>query len=185
MNKSIAVPLLCIIPLCAAAAAAGDETGRYVAQSRTVVDEFFTGLKGELGKSMKAGGPVSAIEVCNKVAPDMARELSAKHGVNVARTSLKTRNSANAPDDWEKVVLKTFEERLAGGEDPADMVYYEIVESDGRKNFRFMKAIGMPPLSRMPCLTCHGENIAPEVSAKLDELYDVVQTQWPFSCGTP
>jgi len=89
----------------------------------------------------------------------------------VARTSLKTRNSANAPDAWEKKVLQQFEERRAAGENPAQMAHYEIVEENGQRNFRFMKAIGMPPLDKMPCLKCHGENIDPKITAKLDELY--------------
>ena len=169
MNKLITILLFCIFPL--SASFAGDDAGQYVAQSKMVVEEFSTSLKGELGKAMKAGGPANAIEVCNKVAPDIARKLSEKHGMKVARTSLKTRNSANAPDDWEKAVLEKFEERRAEGENSAEMAYYEIVKSDGKKEFRFMKAINMPPLSKMPCLKCHGENIAPEVSAKLDELY--------------
>jgi len=51
------------------------------------------------------------------------------------------------------------------------MAFAEVVEEGGKKEFRFMKAIGMPPLEQMPCLKCHGENIDPKVAAKLDELY--------------
>jgi hypothetical protein len=29
----------------------------------------------------------------------------------------------------------------------------------------------MPPLDKMPCLKCHGENIDPKITAKLDEIY--------------
>ena len=144
---------------------------KYAAESKAVVKEFFGQLKGELGKSMKASGPVATIEVCNKTAPSIAKELSEKHGMKVARTSLKTRNSANAPDAWEAKVLKKFEERLAAGENPANMAHFEIIEENGQKNFRFMKAMVMPPLTKMPCLKCHGENIDPKITAKLDELY--------------
>jgi hypothetical protein len=169
MKKIITVALLCAIPL--SASFADDDAKKYAAESKEVVKEFFGQLKGELGKSMKAGGPVATIEVCSKTAPAIAKALSEKHGMTVARTSLKTRNSANAPDAWEEKVLQKFDQRRAAGESPDEMAAFEIIEEGGKKNFRFMKAIGMPPLDKMPCLKCHGENIDPKISAKLDELY--------------
>lgn len=168
MKKLIAIGLLACTPLGTTMA---EDKDANVAESKAVVKEFFTQLKGELGKAMKAGGPIQAIDVCNKTAPGIAKSLSEKHNMEVGRTSLKLRNPANAPDAWEEGVLKKFEERRAAGEDPAKIAYSEVVEEDGKKYFRFMKAIGMPPVDKMPCLKCHGENIAPEVAAKLDQLY--------------
>ena len=169
MKKIMTAALLCAMPL--SASFAGDDAKKYAAESKAVVKEFFGQLKGELGKSMKSGGPVATIEVCSKSAPAIAKTLSEKHGMTVARTSLKTRNSANAPDAWEEKVLNKFAERRAAGESPKDMAFFEIIEEGGKKNFRFMKAIGMPPLAKMPCLKCHGENIDSKITAKLDELY--------------
>jgi len=170
MKRVISLALLCSLPL-SAANAAQDELKQRAKESQAVVKQFFGQLKGELGKAMKSGGPLKAIEVCNAVAPAIAKQQSEKHGWKVARTSLKTRNPANAPDAWERAVLKKFEERAAAGENPAKMAYYETVEQDGKKVFRFMKAIGMPPLNKAPCLKCHGENIEPKIAAKLDQLY--------------
>jgi hypothetical protein len=169
MKKIISITLLCAMPLSASFAA--DDVKAYASESKAVIKEFFDQLKGELGKSMKADGPVATIEFCNKTAPSIAKEFSEKYGMKVARTSLKTRNPANAPDAWEEKVLHKFEERQAAGEATDTMAFSEIVEENGQKNFRFMKAIGMPPLDKMPCLKCHGENIDPKISAKLDELY--------------
>lgn len=174
MKKAIALAVMCALPMSASLAdghGGKNEAKKYVAESKAVVKEFFGQLKGELTKSMKAGGPVATIEVCNKTAPSIAKAMSEKHGMKVGRTSLKTRNSANAPDAWEAGVLKKFEERLAAGEDGKKMAFFEIVEEGGKKNFRFMKAMVMPPLAKMPCLKCHGENINPKITAKLDELY--------------
>ncbi len=169
MRKFISVALLCIAPF--GATLADEQVKQRAAKSKVVVKEFFGELKGELVKAMKEGGPLNAINVCNKSAPYIAHAMSQKHGMKVARTSLKTRNPDNAPDAWERAVLEKFEERRAAGENPAKMAYFEVVENDGKKQFRFMKAIGMPPLNKMPCLKCHGENIDPKVAAKLDELY--------------
>ena len=170
MKKIIGTTLLCLLPL-STCLAADDDTKQNIEESRAVIKAFAGELKTELGKSMKAGGPVASIDVCNKIAPAIATKLSAKHGMKVGRTSARPRNSLNAPDTWEAAVLEKFEERRAAGENPAEMAYFETVENGDSKDFRFMKAIGMPPLSKMPCLKCHGENIDPAVIAKLDELY--------------
>ncbi|MCW8829819.1 MAG: DUF3365 domain-containing protein [Gammaproteobacteria bacterium] len=170
MKKLISVALLCTLPM-SVALAGQDEIKKRATDSKAVVKQFMGKLKGELGNAMKSGGPTKAIEVCNTVAPAIAQEQSDKHGWDVGRTSLKTRNPDNAPDAWETVVLKQFEERAASGENPAEMAHFEVVEQDGQKAFRFMKAIGMPPLDKAPCLKCHGENIDPAITAKLDELY--------------
>lgn len=138
------------------------------AASRATVQEFFGALKGELVAGLKTGGPVNAIGTCNEKAPGIAKQVSTAKGWNVARTSLKLRNPKNAPDAWERAVLIKFDDRRAAGEDPAKMEHFEVVEKDGKKVFRYMKAI---PTAPKPCLACHGEKITPEVEAKLSELY--------------
>jgi len=142
-----------------------------VDKSKIIVKEFMGQLKGELQTAMKSGGPIKAINVCKETAPFIAKNLSDKYGWKVARTSLKNRNPSNAPDAWEARVLEKFNARRAAGEAPTNMTYFEVVEENGQKNFRFMKAIGMPPLEKMPCLKCHGENIGAKLTSKLDELY--------------
>ena len=136
-------------------------------KSKAVVMEFMGQLKGELKGAMKADGPVNAINVCKEKAPAIAASLSEKHGWDIARTSLKTRNSANAPDAWESKILNEFEARKAKGEAVKPMAHFEAVENDGKKNFRFMKAI---PTGEV-CLKCHGSEIKPGIKAKLQELY--------------
>ncbi|MFA5626059.1 MAG: DUF3365 domain-containing protein [Thiohalomonadaceae bacterium] len=170
MKRIIATALFCSLPLGHLLA---DDNGKQarIEHSKTVIQEFFGKLKGELESAMKEGGPINAIEVCNSVAPGIAHSLSTKYNMNVARTSLKTRNSNNAPDAWEQAVLEKFEERKAAGENPDTIAFAEIVETNGKQEFRFMKAIIMPPEDKMPCLKCHGSNIAPAVASKLDELY--------------
>ncbi len=170
MKKMLTIALLCTTPA-SMVMAEQDDMQKRAAESKAVVKAFMGELKGELGKAMKAGGPIQAIKVCNKVAPSIAQAQSEKTGWEVGRTSLKLRNPNNAPDEWETMVLKKFEERAAAGESPANMVHFEVVEQNDTKAFRFMKAIGMPPLEKAPCLKCHGENIDANLVAKLDELY--------------
>jgi len=157
---------LTILPLALALAAPvlADEAAR-LDQARAIAKEFGGKLKGELEKAMQAGGPVAAIEVCHSKAPAIAKELSDKYGVEVHRTSLKPR--ATAPQDWERGVLADFDARRAKGEDPNTIEFHEVTTIDGKPHLRYMKAIGTLPV----CLNCHGENIQPEVKAKLEALY--------------
>lgn len=164
---TLAVAFLGLCALAGGAARADDAEAR-VASSRAAVKELFDALKGELEAAIKAGGPAKAIPVCNEKALPLTMALSEKKGWRVARTSLKVRNAANQPDAWEKGMLAKFEERKAAGENPAQMESHEVVEKDGAKVFRYMKAI---PTAEQPCLLCHGTNIAPEVVAELDKLY--------------
>jgi len=169
MKKIMGIAFLCLAPL--SASVASDDVQARAEQSKQVVQEFAGQLMMKMKTAMKQGGPVEAIKVCNESAPLIAGQISEKNNWKVGRTSLKLRNPANAPDAWEATVLKKFAERRAAGESPEKMAYFEVVEEGGKKNFRFMKAIGMPPLQTMPCLKCHGENIDSNISTKLKELY--------------
>lgn len=143
------------------------EPAPVVAEARGLVKEFSTSLQGQLQTAMKEGGPVTAIQVCNVQAPAIARNLAYQSGWEVKRTSLKLRNSANRPDAWETKVLQAFEARKAAAEDVTAMEYSEVVEADGSKTFRYMKAIPTGEL----CLMCHGSEINPEVQKELKRSY--------------
>jgi len=124
-------------------------------------------LKNTLQASMKANGPIDSVTVCNVQAPQIAGKVSQLTGMSVARTSLRTRNQTNKPDAWEKAVLEQFEQRKSKGEEVGALEYYELTEHDGKKVFRYMKAI---PTAEV-CLTCHGSDIAEPLAAKINSLY--------------
>ena len=166
MKKLVVAALFCSLPFAASA-----DMSQHKAEAKKITGAFFAELKGELVKGMKAGGPVTAIGVCNSLAPAIAKKHSEQSGWDVGRTSLKLRNPDNAPDAWETKVLKQFEERRAKGEGPDTLAYAEVVEDGGDKHFRFMKGIVMPPVEKMPCLKCHGTNIDAKTAAMLDKLY--------------
>lgn len=138
-----------------------------VAAAKTAISALGGTLKGELMAAMKEGGPVAALTVCNEKAPVITDKVSTDQGMQVSRTSLKYRNADNAPTEWEKVVLENFESRKANGEDPKTMAYSEVVEIDGKQEFRFMKAVP----TGGACLACHGETLSPELTAKIQTLY--------------
>ncbi len=145
-----------------------------VMEARKIIKQFATELKGELQTAMKEGGPVNAISACNSKAPAIATNISASSGWSVARTSLKPRATANAPLPWERKVLEEFEAKKAAGADPKTLDYSDVVEEDGKKVFRYMKAI---PTAKV-CLNCHGgDEVKPEVVMRLKSLYPADQAR--------
>ena len=165
MDKRFLAGLGCAVVM--ASATAGNDPEPRIQASRQVVKEFMQQLKGELQQAMQSGGPVRAIEICRTRAPVIAGSLSQKTGWRVARTSLKYRNPANAPDAWERGVLQEFEARKAKGEDVRKLEHAERVTVNGKKEFRYMKAIPTGPV----CLGCHGEKLEPAVEQALKQFY--------------
>ncbi len=136
-------------------------------EGRKIAKQFLGTLKPELKKAMQAGGPVHAIEVCHKKAPEITARLSAQTGWQLKRTSLKVRNPHNAPDAWEKQVLKRFERLKAKGADPKTLEYGAVVEENGRRVFRYAKAI---PTGKV-CVVCHGEHVAAPIMKAIRAYY--------------
>ena len=164
-------PLIAIALLLGLAGNAGAEeqavsTDALAADARGISAKFGEKLKSELLGAMKVDGPLKAIDVCKVAAPAIAVDASA-NGWSVGRTSLKTRNPKSGPDVWEKRVLQEFDATKSKGADATKLEHSEVVENNGVRTFRFMKAI---PVAE-PCLTCHGEAIKEPVKAKLAELY--------------
>jgi hypothetical protein len=121
----------------------------------------------KLVAELRSGGPVSAIRVCSEVAQKLAGDLS-KEGLRVRRVSLKARNEADTPDDFERRTLEWLESGLTAGKDlPKDLSV--TFESRGRRELRFLRTIRVAE----PCLVCHGEasKIDPGVKKILAERY--------------
>ena len=136
-------------------------------KARAASQMFAKTLKSQLIAAIKAGGPKSAIPVCQQIAPAISAQYS-KDGLQIGRTALKLRNPANAPDDWERSVLEGFAKAMEKGADPKTLERFAFFTSKaGGKTFRYMKAI---PVGE-PCLACHGSTISPAVQAALDEYY--------------
>ncbi|SEG05785.1 Protein of unknown function [Jhaorihella thermophila] len=166
MKRDFSIALLAAM-LCAGAASAQDKAG-LVEEAKTLIQQFGGTLKAELQAAMKEKGPVHAIEVCNTRAPEIAARISADSGWSVGRSSHRLRNPANAPDAYTAAAIEEFLKRQDAGEKPDTLVKAEIVEEDGHKVFRMVKAI---PTGGV-CLNCHGgDQVKPEVEAALARLY--------------
>ena len=162
----ITIGICCLaVALLSSRAATAEPTDQAAAQA--AIAAFGGALKAELTSAMQAGGPLNAIEVCHSRAPAIAEAVSLDSGMRLSRVSLRNRNPSNAPNPWQAAVLQSFETRLAAGESAETLSWQEVAETNGRQEFRLMKAIPTASL----CLACHGEAIAPPVAEKIAELY--------------
>ena len=138
------------------------------ARAQAAITLSATALKSELSQAIKEGGAQHAIAVCHTKAITITEKAAKGQALQLSRVSLRNRNPVNTANDWQKPVLEWFEERVTAGEDPNKIDWSELAETaDGAQEFRYMKAIPTAPV----CVQCHGQNIAPDVSAQLDQLY--------------
>jgi hypothetical protein len=158
--------LACVMPGHAQDAASGDATP--TAMARAASKELGEALKKELIAAITNGGAISAISVCHTAAPAIAAGISDKRAMKVARTALKVRNPANAPDAFEMRILEDFSAKIAAGADPATLEHAETLTENGVATFRYMKAI---PMAAQPCAACHGTDVKPDVLAEIKKLY--------------
>ena len=139
-----------------------------VVASRQAAQKFGATLKEALQQAIQSGGPVNGIAVCHDQAGQIATDLGQKEVILIGRTSLKLRNPANAPDNWELAVLKQFEARKTQGEPADKLEFFAVIDDDqGQKTFRYMKALPMGGV----CSNCHGPVLKPDVIKKLEEYY--------------
>ena len=140
-----------------------------LAEARGVASGIPPKLLTVLQEEIQKGGAEGAIGVCREKAPAMAKAASEQTGWAIRRVSLKNRNPKAVPDAWEEAVLKDFDKRVATGEKPTSLEKGEVVTLDGKKVYRYMKALPTQDL----CLQCHGtpDRISPAVQAKLKDLY--------------
>ncbi len=133
--------------------------------AKKMVDGFNQELKSELYAAIEDSGVVSAVSVCSERAPEIAARFSNIHGWSVRRVSERFRNPANAPDDFEMEALKTLESRPATAGDE----FFQWSEEDGRRVFRFVRAIRF----KATCRNCHGskDEFPEELKQIIDERY--------------
>jgi hypothetical protein len=124
-------------------------------------------LRGALRARMQQDGPLGAIDFCRLQAPQIAAEVSAKHGIAVGRTALRLRNPANAPRDWQLPVLEDFQARFEAGTPAGDLA---MAMTDGLPDGVALRAMrGIP--TEPACQLCHGVVLAPTIAEAIAGRY--------------
>jgi hypothetical protein len=127
--------------------------------------ELLAPFKQDLQQALRNGlaqGPVEAIAACRLKAPEITDALS-RDGVRLGRTSHHLRNPSNAGPDWVVAILETY------ANNPSDRAPRTVSLGDHQSGY--VEPIIIPPL----CLTCHGDDMAPDVAARIRELYPADQ----------
>ena len=161
MRTLITLPALLALTACGSGADKAAEAD-VSAKSVALADQFQKQLQGELKAALEAGGPIQALSVCHQAAPAIAADLSTQSGAEVRRISLKPRNPGAAVDGEMLEKLTALNAAPMKDGKPATMQW----NSNGQTHW--VRAI---PMQEKPCAACHGTNIAPEVKAKIAELY--------------
>ncbi|MDH5637200.1 MAG: DUF3365 domain-containing protein [Nitrospinota bacterium] len=165
--KIIAATLAMTLAMAAGTAEGKTTKEQAITKAKSMVKQLGSGLKGELQSAVKKSGFAGAVTACGEIAQAKAEQISQDNSSMIHRVSLKTRNPANTPDDYERARLQRMERDLANG--ALKKAYVEVVMKDGAKSLRFMK----PILTSAFCLNCHGaeSKIKPGVAAILSRLY--------------
>lgn len=164
----VAASALVSAALSSGAAMAQDDKAALAEQGKGLIKQFATALQGELKSALETGGAPHAIGVCNEKAPQIAARVSGASGWSVGRSSHKLRNPRNAPDTFTAAAMQEFLARVQKGENPEALAKAAIVEENGKRVFRLVKAI---PTGQV-CLNCHGgSEVKQPVVDKLAKLY--------------
>jgi hypothetical protein len=143
------------------------DTARVLEEGGAIATAVAQGLAGRLQAELAAEGPAGAVDFCSQTALGLTDSLVSVHptAMAVKRTSMRIRNSQNAPDALEREAIAWFESmRAASGEWPA-----AHVQAAGAGEVRYYRPLMIAPF----CTTCHGdaEQIDPQVRQILAERY--------------
>lgn len=147
-----------------------DDLAGLTADTKKAVLPVVPKVVAAMQETVAAKGAAEAIPVCKDEAPRLIREVRDATGWSIRRVSLKTRNvERGTPDLWEARVLADFNIRAAAGERPDTIEYAAIVNDNGKRVFRYMKALPTGDV----CLQCHGpaDGLDAGLKAKLQANY--------------
>ncbi len=131
---------------------------------------LLSNLQPALVNAFADGGAVNAISVCADTAQKLTRNISRRlgEGVQVSRTTFKTRNPENAPDSYEKAALEYYHNLIESGKSLPPEYMQKVVQGDS-VFFKYYKPLKMGGL----CLNCHGQSdqIDPQVMQAIEDHY--------------
>ncbi|MBS9523493.1 DUF3365 domain-containing protein [Litoribacter alkaliphilus] len=134
-------------------------------------DEISTAAQQELmatlTKVIEESGVAGAVEFCNLEALPLLESVGQKYNAKIRRVSNRYRNPNDRPDQDEEMLLSAYEYNVDN--DIKSEPNIQKIEND--QVLLYTKAITIP--SQL-CLNCHGDpesDIAPDVLAKINQLY--------------
>lgn len=123
------------------------EERKFMEKGKAITAATFAELSGKLSAAIEEKGISGAVEYCNLAAMPLVDSLSDANNANIRRTSLRTRNPVNTPNNWERGILADFETKMQKDEEPKPVV--KLIDD---QTVAFAAPIKTLPL----CLKCHG-----------------------------
>ncbi|WP_374474351.1 DUF3365 domain-containing protein [Arenimonas sp.] len=170
------VPVLALGALvaCGGATAPGPATTRpeaadAQARAQAALKDFGDRLRTELREAMTRNGAPAAVDFCHVQAPRIAEQVMAEHGVRLGRVAVpgRNRNPGNVAEGWLQELAVSFQAAVdTGGAPEAQMA---VIREDVPAGVELRLARGIRV--EAACLMCHGDNIAPEIAARIAEHY--------------
>ncbi len=123
--------------------------------------ELLAPFKRDLQAALRDGlaqGPVEAVAACQIRAPEITNART-RDDVRVGRTSHRLRNPANVGPGWVAPILAGYRS------DASDRAPRSVALPGNRAGY--VEPIVTQPL----CLTCHGNDVAPEIASRIEQLY--------------
>lgn len=137
----------------------------YVKKGMAIAQNSGKTLKGKLSAAISSGGLQNGVTTCNNIAHNLMDSLSIVHNAKIKRTSIKLRNSKDAPDHQELSMMSEYNKLFNKGEKLKPVV------RQYNDSIRFYAPIFIEDV----CLNCHGvigENIK-------QENYNVIKKHYP------
>lgn len=141
-----------------------NDTTNYLEVGKEAAMQVKTVLGKNLFAAIEAEGAEGAVEFCNHNAIKLTDSVSLAMNTQVKRVSDKVRNSDNAANDVENLIIKSMKESIKSGEDAIPQL---ISNADKVTGYYPIMTNGM-------CLQCHGkkiEDIEPLTLGKIGYLY--------------
>jgi hypothetical protein len=148
-----------------------EPTDGQIEWAESAADDLVAELSSRLIAELQESGPLGAIDVCSKVAQQIAREHSGD-GLLIRRVGLRVRNPVNQASAWARRQLERWERDMDRGKTPMSIA--ANVEGSGPDGARSREYWYLRPLLvGPPCLNCHGDldEMDPAVVERLAELY--------------
>lgn len=147
------------------------EVDLFEERGNLIVQKTASELSGNLMSKMKEGGIPLAVEYCNTAALPLTSKMSEAEKVTIKRTSLKTRNVLNDPNEDELKVLKKFASQIKKNTSPEPIVE---LDQSGKPHYY------APILVEKKCLMCHG-TVDRELTKKADS---IIKSFYPNDLAT-
>lgn len=175
MNLRLTICILAILSSCQSfqqkKQLSPEEQLALIEKGKTITQQSFKALSGELLQALQEGGVQNAIGYCHLQASPIIDSLSAVYNAIISRVSDKNRNPENKAGEADMLVLEAYRAQLAEGRE-----LQPHLEVTGESIVYYAPILIQNPA----CLLCHGEPGGTVES----ENYDFILSKYPDDRAT-